>query len=82
MKAKRQSRKQFIKQVQSDVVKIQADALTSQMIAEAVCWHYELTAEQIGETVRRFLDWKENGSPNLLEPALPFIKGVECPNIV
>ena len=77
---KRQSRKQFIKQVQGDVAKIQADALTSQMIAEALCWHYELSPEQIGEMVRRFLDWKEAGSPSLQAPVSePAIAGVVCP---
>ena len=82
MKSKRQSRKQFIKQVQGDVAKIQADALTSQMIAEALCWHYELSPEQIGETVRRFLEWKEAGRVALVPADAPAIEGVVCPTLV
>jgi hypothetical protein len=82
MNQKRQSRKKFIAQVNADVAKIQADALTSQMIAEALCWHYELTPEQIGETVRRFLNWKESGSPELVPADAPAIQGVSCPPLV
>lgn len=80
---KRQSRKQFLKQVNEDVAKIQADALTSQMIAEAVCWHFELTPVQIGVMVRQFLEWKESGGPSLQTPlADPTIEGVQCPPLV
>jgi len=83
MKPKRQSRKKFMRQVNSDVAKIQADALTSQMIAEALCWHFELTPEQIGKTVRMFLDWKESGGPALQAPVSePVIEGVTCPALV
>jgi hypothetical protein len=82
MKQKRQSRKKFIAQVNADVAKIHADALTSQMIAEALCWHYELTPEQIGETVRRFLDWKEAESVALAPANAPAIQGVSCPALV
>jgi hypothetical protein len=83
MKSKRQSRKKFIAQVNADVAKIQADALTSQMIAEALCWKFELTPEQIGQTVRMFLDWKEFGSPVLQAPVSePVIEGVTCPALV
>ena len=83
MNPKRLSRKKFLAQVNADVAKIQADAVTAQMIAEALVWHYELTPDQIQETVRRFLEWKEAGSPELESPVCePTIAGVVCPPVV
>lgn len=64
----RVSRRKFLRQVQADVAKIQADALTAQMIAEALTWYHEHKGEEVTKIVRMFLDWKEAGSPVLETP--------------
>ena len=85
MKQPRPSRKQFMKRVQVDIAKLEQDAAVPRMMAEALCWHFELSSDRIGEIVRDYLAWIEAGGKpveRVHEQDLPAINGVVCPPLV
>lgn len=71
--------------VQVDIAKLERDAAVPRMMAEALCWHFELSSDRIGDIVHEYLTWVEAGGKpveRVDEEDLPVINGVVCPPLV